>query len=283
MNGRVNVTPAKAIEMAGKLYSRGQYPQADRVCRQIIESRPGNADAHNILGVSLAALGESDEAIDRTQPGDQDQPEGPSYHANLGEVLRLAGKLDEAARRSKTRSSWSRTTPRRSTISASLITRSGNSKRRSNIISAPWRINPQMPEALNNLGNASRTTGDIDGAMHAYQDTLTSAPSIRRPTTISAPCFSRTAIRGSRARAAKGDPAEPALCRGAQQPRPVALRPEEGPRRAAGARRCLEVRAQERADTAAHRQDPAPAQQSPGGRASDATGFEGKAGATRKR
>jgi Flp pilus assembly protein TadD len=56
-HGRVNVTPAKAIEMAGQLYSRRQYGQAERVCRQIIAARPGNADAHNILGVSLAALG----------------------------------------------------------------------------------------------------------------------------------------------------------------------------------------------------------------------------------
>src|SRR4051794_15738328 len=50
-HGRVNVTPAKAIEMAGQLYSRGQYGQAERVCQQIISSRPGIADAHNILGV----------------------------------------------------------------------------------------------------------------------------------------------------------------------------------------------------------------------------------------
>jgi tetratricopeptide (TPR) repeat protein len=30
-----------------------------------------------------------------------------------------------------------------------------------------------MPEALNNLGNALRLTGDIDGAIHAYQEALT--------------------------------------------------------------------------------------------------------------
>ncbi len=40
-HGRVNVTPAKAIEMAGQLYSRRNYAQAERVCRQIISARPG--------------------------------------------------------------------------------------------------------------------------------------------------------------------------------------------------------------------------------------------------
>ena len=96
--GRVNVTPAKAIEMAGQLYSRGQYAQAERVCRQIISARPGNADAHNILGVSLAALGKSDDAVTELGRAIKINGEAPSYHANLGEILRLAGTAREAAK-----------------------------------------------------------------------------------------------------------------------------------------------------------------------------------------
>ena len=95
--GRVNVPPAKAIEMAGKLYSRNQYTQAERVCRQIIAARPANADAHNILGVSLAALGQTEAAIDSIKRAIKINAKAPSYHANLGEVLRQAGRLDEAS------------------------------------------------------------------------------------------------------------------------------------------------------------------------------------------
>src|SRR5947209_13359764 len=84
--GRVNVTPAKAVEMAGQLYRRGNYGQAERVCRQIIEARPGNADAHNILGVTLAALGRSKEAVAELQRAIKINPQAASYHANLGEV-----------------------------------------------------------------------------------------------------------------------------------------------------------------------------------------------------
>ena len=47
LRGRVNVSPIKAVEMAGKLYNRGQLPEAARVCQQIIDSRPGLPDAHN--------------------------------------------------------------------------------------------------------------------------------------------------------------------------------------------------------------------------------------------
>src|SRR5690348_10369125 len=63
MHGSVNVTPAKAIEMAGRLYGQGKYDQAEKVCRQLLQARPGNADAHNILGVTLNALGRADEAV----------------------------------------------------------------------------------------------------------------------------------------------------------------------------------------------------------------------------
>src|SRR5438874_7074541 len=54
--GRVNLTPAKAIDMAGRLYAQGRFAQAERVSRQIVAARPALADAHNILGASLEAL-----------------------------------------------------------------------------------------------------------------------------------------------------------------------------------------------------------------------------------
>jgi Flp pilus assembly protein TadD len=61
--GRVNITTEKAVQMGVKLYSEGKFAQAERVCRQIVEARPANADAHNILGVSLQAQGKGEEAI----------------------------------------------------------------------------------------------------------------------------------------------------------------------------------------------------------------------------
>src|SRR4051794_33066350 len=94
--GRVNVPPAKAVEMAGLLYGRGQYAQAERVCRQILAARPGNADAHNILGVTLAAAGHFDEGVAELKRAAKLNPQAASYVANLGEVLRQGGKLDEA-------------------------------------------------------------------------------------------------------------------------------------------------------------------------------------------
>ena len=172
-HGRVNVTPAKAIEMAGQLYSRRQYAQAERVCRQIIAARPGNADAHNILGVSLAALGNAKEAISELKRAIKINAQAPSYHSNLGEILRQNGKLDEASE----------------VLEAAIKLDPNNAQALNNLgiihyerrafakavdfYKRALALNSNMPEALNNLGNASRMTGDIEGALHAYQEALT--------------------------------------------------------------------------------------------------------------
>src|SRR5436305_5002131 len=97
-NGRVNVTPARAIEMAGTLFSQGKFGQAEKVCRQVIEARPGSADAHNILGVTLNALGRGVEGVEMLRRAIKLEPKAANVHANLGEVLRQQGQTDEAAK-----------------------------------------------------------------------------------------------------------------------------------------------------------------------------------------
>ena len=98
--GRVNVSPEKAIEMAGKLYGGRQVsPGRTGLPPDHRRTARANADAHNILGVTLAASGKIEEAIDSLQARDQDRPNAASYHANLGEVLRQAGRVDEAGKR----------------------------------------------------------------------------------------------------------------------------------------------------------------------------------------
>lgn len=171
--GRVNVTPAKAVQMAGQLYGEGKFGQAERVCRQIIEARPANADAHNILGATLQAIGKGAEAMAELRRAVKLAPDAASIRANLGEVLRQNGDLNEATEH----------------LEKAIALDPGNAQALNNLgiirydqgrfdeavdhYRRALEIRPTMAEALNNLGNALRLTGDIDGAMSAYQDALT--------------------------------------------------------------------------------------------------------------
>jgi len=172
-HGRVKVTTAKAIAMAGKLYGEGKYLQVVNVCRQVIKAHPNDADAHNILGVTLNALGQTKDAIDTLRRATELAPKAAAIFANLGEVLRQAGDTDAASE----------------ALEAAVKVDPTNSQALNNLGIIHYdrmhfgkavefyrraiEVRPAMAEAHNNLGNALRVVGDREGAVHAYQDALT--------------------------------------------------------------------------------------------------------------
>lgn len=171
--GRVNITPAKAVAMAGKLYSDGKYAQAHKVCAQIIAARPGNADAHNIQGVSLNALGKPKEAITALKRAVKLAPQAASIQANLGEVLRQAGQKKEAAKALETAVQIDPKNAQALNNLGIIRYEEGKYEEAVDYYRRAIAVRPAMAEALNNLGNALRLAGDVDGATQAYQEALT--------------------------------------------------------------------------------------------------------------
>ena len=171
--GRVKVTPANAIAMAGKLFNEGKLVQAEKVCRQILQARPSDADAHNILGVVLNARGQTKEAIEALRKATTLQPKAASVFANLGEVLRQAGETDAAAESLETAIEID---PDNSQALNNLGIIHYERKQFGKAVELYRRAlagSPTMAEAHNNLGNALRLVGDQEGAIQAYQDALT--------------------------------------------------------------------------------------------------------------
>ena len=172
-SGRVNVSPEKAVQMAAKLYGEGKVIQSERVSRQLVEARPANADARNLLGVTLQALGRGADAIAELKRAVELAPDAPNLRSNLGEVLRQNGKLDEASKE----------------LHKAIELEPANAQALNNlgIIHYDQRkfedaadfyrraldVRPEMAEASNNLGNALRVKGNAEAAMDAYQEALT--------------------------------------------------------------------------------------------------------------
>lgn len=171
-HGRVNVTPERAIEMAGTLYSQGKYAQAEKVCRQLIAARPDNADAHNILGVTLCAMRRTDEGIEALRRATELAPRSASIHANLGEVLRQQGKIEEAAEILEKAVDLDPGHPQALNNLGITYFERRQPKKAVEYYRRALAARPNMAEAHNNLGNALRMARDFEGAIQAYQDAL---------------------------------------------------------------------------------------------------------------
>jgi tetratricopeptide (TPR) repeat protein len=140
--GKIALEPAKAIEAAGQLYARGMYPQAERVCRQIIKSRPKMTDAYNILAVTMNALGDPKEAVNLLRKATQMAPNNSSYFANMGEIERQRGN----------------------SLEASVALRKALS------------LDPKSPQALNNLGIVHFDEKEYDEAVECYEKAIAIQP-----------------------------------------------------------------------------------------------------------
>lgn len=171
-SGSAQMTDAKAIALAGELYGRGRYRQAINVARQVIQQRANQSDAHNILGVSLSAIGNTKEGIAALKRAIKLSPKTSSYHANLGEIYRGTGNLGDAV---VALTEALRLDPKNPQAQNNLgivhYERKDYSKAVDHYREA-LNIAPAMAEAWNNLGNSLRMIDDREGARQAYDSAL---------------------------------------------------------------------------------------------------------------
>jgi len=166
------MTEAKAIALAAELYGRGRYGQAVRVCQQILQHNPKVADAHNILGVSLSALGKTKDGIAALKRAVKLGPQTSSYSANLGEILRSAGNVAEAVVYLTNALKYDARNAQAHNNLGIIYYERGDYERAVESYRAALNLAPKMPEAWNNLGNSLRLIGDLEGALSAYEQAL---------------------------------------------------------------------------------------------------------------
>jgi tetratricopeptide (TPR) repeat protein len=171
--GQVQVPIAQALDAAGKAYLAGELVRAERICRQIIGSRPGMPDAHNLLGVVLNGLGQAEAAVASIGLAIRLSPRMPSYYSNLGEIERQRGNLDEA----------------QAALAKAIELNPDSAEAYSNLgivhfdrkefdeaaacYEKAIALQPHFPEAHNNLGNAYRALDRRTDAVACYQRAVT--------------------------------------------------------------------------------------------------------------
>jgi tetratricopeptide (TPR) repeat protein len=105
----VNITPDRVFQIdlpvlasyaqlndAADLASKGRFDEAIAEWEKALASEPGDARAHNNLGVALAHQGRYDEAIPHYEKALELDSQYVVIHFNLGRALAAKGRLDEA-------------------------------------------------------------------------------------------------------------------------------------------------------------------------------------------
>src|SRR5436305_14224915 len=87
----------EALAYAERCRGECRLVEADAVCRQILEAQPNVPEAEHLLGLIAHQNGKLGEAIAHVQRAIKLAPRVALFHANLGEMYRLAGRAKPAA------------------------------------------------------------------------------------------------------------------------------------------------------------------------------------------
>jgi tetratricopeptide (TPR) repeat protein len=132
----------EALQYADRCRNEGRAMEAEAVCRQILQTQPNMAGAEHLLGVIAHQNGKLGEAIEHVQRAVGLAPGVALFHANLGEMLRLAGRPKLAVKE----------------------------------VRSALAIEPDMPAALSNLGVALYDLKDYEEASRAQRKAIAVAP-----------------------------------------------------------------------------------------------------------
>lgn len=87
---------AALLAQAVAFHGAGQWPQAERIYRQILQTTPQHAEAWQLLGVLAYQTGNHAVAIESCQRALALNPHVPFYHCNLAQVYHATQQLDQA-------------------------------------------------------------------------------------------------------------------------------------------------------------------------------------------
>ena len=134
--------PIDQLQGLVKLYTQGQFKQAQIQASELLKQYPQSIILYNILGSANKSLGKLDDAIEAYKKALSIKPDYAEAYNNMGVTLQEQGKLKEAI----------------------------------NAYKKAISIKPDYAEAYNNMGNAFKLQGKLDDAIEAYNRALSIKP-----------------------------------------------------------------------------------------------------------
>jgi tetratricopeptide (TPR) repeat protein len=168
--------PTPAFTLAFDHHRAGESPQAEAVCRQILERNPRDQHALHLLGVLAHQAGNYEAAIEKIRQAIAVDGQNPQFHYNLGVAFQMLGRLDEAA----------------ASYRETVLLHPGHPEAHNNLghvllaqsrldeavvtLREALRLAPEYPEALENLAKVLEGQGKLDEAAAHFRRALQSLP-----------------------------------------------------------------------------------------------------------
>ncbi len=166
----------RLFDVASELGQKNQYDAAIAKWNEALALSPEDAKAQSNLGVLLATVGRTGEAIDHYRKAVESEPDFPDGYTNLGIALAREGKLDDAMpylRKAAQLSPWDAKT--HSNLGAALAEQ-GNSGEAITECEKALQLSPGDSEAHANLAIALAKAGRSDEAIANFERALAGNP-----------------------------------------------------------------------------------------------------------
>ncbi len=130
------------FQRALELHQTGQFPEAEKLYKQILTKEPTRAEVLHLLGILSGQQGDYEAALNWLLAALKQEPESPTFHNSLGNVYRQSGQIDLAIEHYQ----------------------------------AALKLQPNSPSVNNNLGILYYREGQLDEAVKYYQAAITLKP-----------------------------------------------------------------------------------------------------------
>ena len=164
----------QALELAIQHYTAGDLPEAEDVCRDILQTDPNQPVALQMLGVIALQSGKNDIAAKYIQKAIETNPGDADGHSNLGLALQNLGRLEESAAsyRKDIRPGFAEA----HNNLGNTLTQLGRLEEAVIHFQKAIQINPNNANEHNNLGNTLKDLGEFDEALASYRKAIQMRP-----------------------------------------------------------------------------------------------------------
>jgi tetratricopeptide (TPR) repeat protein len=166
------------LHRAIRYHQQGRLDEAAQLYQAILAAQPGQSDALHLLGVVAHQKGDHARALELIGRAVAGNPGDATYHANLAEVYRALGRLEQAIASCRAALRLRPLYPEAvNNLGMALL---GQFKIDDAVAQfrEALRLKPDYAMACNNIGNALRLQGDLDGALAHFRRAVEMGPSL---------------------------------------------------------------------------------------------------------